>query len=81
MIKIGAYLKAYTVNNYNLFISLVDLLESAIILKPGTGKVNNIYYLLTVVPIKGVGYIRQKVNSQFLKLMHWGQEKRPCMRI
>lgn len=43
----------------------------AITLKTMTAEVNNIDY----ITCGWVEYIKQQVNSQFLYLMHWKQEK------
>lgn len=49
--------------------ALYNTHRSATTLKPLTGEVHNIDHLVTMPPVKGVGNVRQQVNSRFLKLM------------
>lgn len=48
---------------------------SAPALKPQTGEMKTMDYLIAVAPVKGVGFIRQRMNSQFFELMRLKQEE------
>ena len=59
---------------YQYLTTFVIQLQRRHNIKTTDSQVNNTDNLV-MTPVKGLGYIRQNVNSQFLNLMCWKQEK------